>query len=289
VSDDARQRAWAALSDQLRGQLPPTAVDPFIGGTHTRRFADNLLPGFTAEQVEAVRSQLVRGAGGELEPSPSGKRRAHAPYSSAALAANAFGRWLGSEHHLRIAGIGGFDQPLSLEHKLRITHRGGEANLDCVLQGPGVLVGIESKLTETLSAHDPVRWRAPYHAPEMRALLADGWADVFGASLTKAWTPTYLGVEQLIKHALALATHADGRGAHLAYCYWAPPNGDDIPEVRAHKCEAEDLQTRVGNASPSLHVVSYQQLFAEWDRLASQPPWLSDHLAQLRQGYAIDV
>jgi hypothetical protein len=289
MSDDLRQRAWVALSTPLRDQLSPGVVDRFIGGSHTQRFADNLLPGFTAAQVEAVRLQLARGAGGELDPSPSGKRRAHAPYSSAALAANAFGRWIGSERHLEIGGICGFDHTLSLEHKLRIAHGGGEANLDCVLRGPDVLVGIESKLTETLSAHDPVRWRAPYRTPEMHTLLTDGWAEVLDASLAKAWTPVYLGLEQLIKHALALTTHAEGRIAHLVYCYWAPLNGADIPEVHAHQQEAERLQARVGNASPCLHILTYQQLFAEWDELASQLPWLSEHLTQLRRRYAIHV
>lgn len=289
MSDDARQRAWTALSTRLRDQLSPAVVDRFVGGTHTQRFADNLLPGFTAGQAEAVRLQLARGAGGELAPTPTGKRRAHAPYSSAALAANAFGRWMGSEPQLQIAAIGGFDQPLAFEHKLRIAHGGGEANLDCVLQGSELLVGVESKLTETLDAHDPVRWRTPYLSSEMHRLLNSGWADVFDASRTQTWTPSHLGLEQLIKHALALVTHAGERDPHLVYCYWEPLNGEDIPEVRSHRQEIEQLRARVGDASPRLHVINYQQLLAEWDDLPSQPPWLSEHLVQLRRRYAIDI
>src|SRR2546423_267455 len=98
------------------------------------------------QQIAIIRGQLGGGARGELRPTRSGKRRAHPPYSSAALTANAFGRWLGDEDALSIAGLQGFGAPLSLEHKLRIPHGGGGANLDCVLAGPSIVVGIESKL-----------------------------------------------------------------------------------------------------------------------------------------------
>src|SRR5437667_11167736 len=91
----AQEAAQAALSTRLRELLPTETTGHFIGGTHTRRFADNLLPSFSAEQVQTLRGQLARGAGDELTPTASGKRRAHAPYSSAALAANAFGGWIG--------------------------------------------------------------------------------------------------------------------------------------------------------------------------------------------------
>src|SRR5207248_1002664 len=141
----------------------------------------------------------------------SGNRRAHAPYSSAALAANAFGRWLGDESDLSVAGLGGFDAPLSLEHKLRIAHRGGTANLDCLLTGPAIYVGVESKLTETFASHDPVPWRPPYLTDDMSGLLSGGWREALRASIAGEWTPMQLGLEQLVKHALALSTHAKGR------------------------------------------------------------------------------
>ena len=284
-----QQRAWSALSDRLRRTLAPEVAERFVGGTHTRRFADNLLPGFPAGQVEVLRGQLASGAGGELAPTSSGKRRAHAPYSSAALAVNAFGRWLGSETRLQVAGLGGFDQPLSIEHKLRIKRGGGEANLDCVLQGPGLLVGIESKLTETLAAHSPVAWRPPYRSVEMAALVSEQWADLLRDSLARAWTPEHLGLEQLVKHALALASHADGRETHLVYCYWEPLDGDRIDEVVAHRAEVAELTTRVQGARPAFHAISYTDLLAEWAGLDAQPAWLEQHLNELSQRYVLPV
>src|SRR4051794_8208005 len=74
-----RTRAWRALSQRLRELLAPDAVSRFVGGTHTRRFADNLLPGLSQAQIAVVRRQLSLGSGSELKATSTGKRPAHAP------------------------------------------------------------------------------------------------------------------------------------------------------------------------------------------------------------------
>src|SRR5687768_12600186 len=104
--------ARAELTERLRSNLSKSVVDRFIGGTHTQRFSDNLLPGFNQEQIAALSSQLAAGGGGELRSTRTGKRRAHAPYSSAAMAINAFGRWLGHEPLLAVRELSGFVAPL---------------------------------------------------------------------------------------------------------------------------------------------------------------------------------
>ena len=157
----SRARALTALTAALKATLDPATVERFVGGTHTRRFADNVLPGFTQAQAAQLHDQLALGAGGELKPTKTGKRPAHAPYSSATLALNAFGRWLGAEHELRVAGLSGFIGSVEIESRQQIDFGGGTANLDAMLRAPGAVVGVESKLTETLSEHAPVPWRPP--------------------------------------------------------------------------------------------------------------------------------
>lgn len=282
---EAQEAAQAALSTRLRELLPAETTDRFIGSTHTRRFADNLLPSFSAEQVETLRRQLARGAGDELGATASGKRRAHAPYSSAALAANAFGGWLGAEHQLRIAGLSGFESPLSLEHKLRIAYQGGVANLDCLLEAAGLLVGIESKLTEPLARHDPVEWKPTYRTEAMAALLSGGWLEAFQASLGGMWRPQHLGLEQLLKHALALNSHAKGRTTHLIYAYWEPANGSDISEVVIHRAEIAELARSVGNASPRFHALSYDDLLDDWLSVPDGVIRPTEHVDRLRARY----
>lgn len=282
-----KERAWRALSDRLREALPAEAAEAFIGGTHTRRFADNLLPGLSQSQIATLREQLGLGAGNELTATKTGKRRAHAPYSSAALAANAFGRWIGSEAVLTIAGLGGFTERLKVEEKIKIAHGGGTANLDCFLRNDDLVVGIESKLTETLEPHDPVAWKPPYRSSEMESLLDGGWREVFLSSLAGSWQPRHLGVEQLIKHALALNSLPDAE-KHLVYLYWEPVDGADHAEVVGHREEVAELVERVGDALPRLHVRTYDELLEEWADIA-EPAWLPEHIEQLRERYAIRV
>lgn len=285
MTSETQRAAQTALARRLHALLPTGVSDQLVGGTHTRRFADNLLPTLSSERVQLLRRQLEGGAGGELTPTASGKRRAHAPYSSAALAVSALGGWVGAEHELRVAGLGGFESLISLEHKLRIAHGGGEANLDCVLTTTEMLVGIESKLTETLGPHEPVEWKRPYHAREMAGLLQGGWQQVLTASLSREWTPRYLGLEQLLKHALALNTHANGRTTHLVYRYWEPLNGDEVAEVKAHRSELAELESRVTDASPRLRAWSYDHLFAEWMDIRPEASWRTEHVLQLRARY----
>lgn len=283
----SRARAVTALTAALTSTLDPATVERFVGDAHTRRFADNMLPGFTQAQVAHLRDQLTLGAGGELKPTKTGKRPAHAPYSSAALALNAFGRWLGAEHELHIAGLSGFVEPLEIESRQQIDFGGGTANLDAMLRAPGSVVGVESKLTETLSEHAPVQWRAPYARAEMGALLHGGWSEVFDASRSGSWQPKHLGIEQLIKHALALTSRFPNSRRHLVYVWWEPSNADEIPELVIHRREVDDLRQRLGDASPRLHAVTYAELLAEWEQL--DVPWIAEHIAQLRARYSLAI
>jgi hypothetical protein len=246
--------------------------------------AADVLSGMT----RCLRSQLEDGAGGELTPTKTGKRTAHAPYSSAAFAANLFGRWLGAEPSLRVAALTDFDRPLKIEHKLKISHGGGTANLDCFLEGPAIVVGIESKLTETLATHPPVAWKASYKTDAMAALLTGGWRTVFLDSLCRRWAPQHPHLEQLLKHALALNSHDHQREVHLVYCYWEPTNADDIDEMRRHRTETAELVARVGQTPPHLHAVTYQALLDEWRRLTT-PAWIAEHIDQLRDRYTLSI
>lgn len=281
------RRAKIALCNSLRNVLADDVASRFVGGTHTRRFADNLLQGFSQGQIATLREQLEGGAGGELRATKTGKRPAHAPYSSAMLAVNAFGGWLGREAQLRVAGIGGFTSQLELESRQRIGHGGGTANLDVLLRTDAIVVGVESKLTEPLRPHDPVKWRAPYHDAKMSGLLNGGWSDVFAASKDGRWQPRYVGVEQLIKHALALASRFQGKKLHLVYVWWEPDKPSELPELAKHRDELADLRDRLGDASPRLHALTYAELFREWGDLGRSS--FACHLDQLAQRYSISV
>jgi hypothetical protein len=288
MAPGSQERAWAALTLRLR-EVSATGDEHWIGGSHVRRLSDNALPGLPLGHLERLRAQLALGAGGELTPTPTGKRRAHAPYSSAAFALNLFGRWLDDEEQLILCDLRGFARELRLEHKLKIAHGGGTANLDVFVEREGLALGVECKLTETLERHEPVEWKEPYVQPEMAGLVGHGWGSVLRASLSGSWRPAHLGVEQLVKHALALASHHRRADQHLLYCFWKPANADDVPEVPAHRTEVAELVDRLGEDSrPRLHVRAWKDVLDEWRGLTA-PSWLGRHIAQMHARYDVEI
>ncbi len=289
MASPSQERAWTALTSRLREASAILEENYWIGGAHVRRLADNVLPGLPLGHLERLRAQLELGAGGELTPTRTGKRRAHAAYSSSAFALNLFGRWLDDEERLSVCGLRAFEPELRLEHKLKIAHGGGTSNLDAFVERDGLVLGVECKLTETLEHHSPVAWKEPYLQPVMVGLLSDEWRSIVEVSLSGSWQPVHLGVEQLIKHALALASHHRGAEQHLLYCFWEPANAVEIPEVLAHRTELAELVDRLGeDARPRLHVRAWKDVLAEWDDLPA-PAWLGRHLAELRGRYDVAI
>jgi len=289
MASPSQERAWTALTLRLREASATLDEEYWIGGAHVRRLGDNVLPGLPLGHLERLRAQLELGAGGELTPTRTGKRRAHAVYSSAAFALNLFGRWLDDEERLSVCGLRGFEPELRLEHKLKIAHGGGTANLDAFVERDGLVLGVECKLTETLERHNPVDWKEPYLQPVMAGLLSDDWHSIVEASLSGSWQPAHVGLEQLIKHALALASRHGGAEQHLLYCFWEPANADEIPEVLAHRTELAELVDRLGeDARPRLHVRAWKDVLAEWDDLPA-PAWLGRHIAELRGRYDVAI
>ena len=151
-----------------------------------------------------------------------------------------------------------------------------------------MLVGVESKLTETLEEHEPVEWKPPYFEKRMARLLKDGWADVFSESLEGEWTPSHLGLEQLIKHALAINSRQTTAERHLVYVYWEPTNADEVAAVGRHRKQVAELKMKVGDASPHLHVLTYDGLFAEWSSLG-RPTWAAEHVDELQARYELAI
>lgn len=278
-------RIQKALSERLKNSLPEERAAAFVGGTHTETLRDNVVPSITDDQLATLETQLSAGDGGELRPSAkSGKTTAHAPYSSAALALNAFGGWLGREEQLTVAGLGGWTDPLQIEAKLQIAHGGGRANLDVLLTAPGRVLAVESKLSEYVASHDERHLKPVYASEEMASLLSGGWARVLRALLDGEFPCHYLDAAQLVKHALAVKSQFPDREATLAYIYWEPSNADEIPQLAGHRDELDQLLELLGDdADPAFVALTCDELFAEWDAVADEA--VRAHVAALRARY----
>lgn len=275
-----RRRARAALSARLRAQVGLQGLHP--DGVHALRFADALVTSVGRDDAGWAHAQLARRAKGELRPTRSGAVPAHAAWSSAALVCSAFAPWRADPTTLPLAGLEGFCD-VRVEERLLIPHGGGTPNLDVALSFAGGLVGVESKLTEHLAPR-PVRpWPAAYRRPSMAAELEGGWAETFAALLERRYTPRFLDVPQLVRHALSLR-RVTAPQTHLALLFWEPADGDDHSEIRAHRDEVAELLERVGpDMSPRLHAVSYAVLLEQW------APVRPRHVAALRARYEVAI
>jgi len=282
-------RAKVALIASLSEALPPDRAALVDDSGRTKRFEDNLVEALTVDQIEELREQLAAGSGSELKFGIDGSRPdAHAANSSAALAFNSFGLWLGREQDLVICGLSGFTERLRVEAKLPIFRGGTPPNLDCLLAGPEIVVGVESKLTEPMSPHGHPNWSQAYDRETCRALLSDGWLEVFDEARCGDLDSRYLDADQLIKHALGLSKNHPGTEKHLVYVYWEPEDASLLACSGIHRDEVKRLLERVGDSEPRLHAVSYRELWDEWLR-ESDDALVPSHVAQLRQRYSISV
>ena len=239
--------------------------------------ADALVPTLSSADVAWVQHEFGARAKGELRPSASGAVRVFSAWSSTAFVASAFAPWRLRPAELPLAGLGPFSA-LRLEERLHIPHGGGTPNLDVALDGPEGLVGVESKLTEHLAPVGPRPWRPAYRRPAMAAALDGGWRATFEDLVAGRWAPRYLDAGQLVRHALSLR-----RAGHLVLVFWEPLDGEEHPEVVAHRAEVAELLERVGDAPPRLHALSWAEVLDAW------APLMPSHVAALRARYAIKL
>jgi len=283
----ARDRAIGALTRRLRELLSKERAAA-MKGHHVAAFEDNLVSTLETWQIRELRRQLQAGDGKELEPrADGGPPDAHAAHSSAALAFNAFGGWLGAEDRLTVAGVRGFSRRLEVEKKLPIQRGGRAPNLDVLLTGNDVVAGVESKLTEWLTPHRPREWPASYSRPENLALLDGGWRSTLDAAIAGRYDPLRLEAGQLLRHALGIARQHADRECHLVYVWWEPLDAQELPEAIEHRAEIADLQARVGDASPRLRALTYRELLDEWER--GDDGGAGEHIRALRARYELSL
>lgn len=238
---------------------------------------------------EAILAAYEKAAGRELDG------KAESPESSSALVANTFGYFLDRASELPpLPGLLGAGWPatsVQLEANVRFPWVGGRHPwLDVLIETKTHLIGVESKRYEPYrgrhrpsfsDAYDRDVW-APEMKPyvQLKSKLRAGQLDLFA-----------LDASQLIKHALALATHSSALGKRpvLYYLYADPlawPDGRPIPDpVRAeHAAHLMVFAGEVGDARVQFVSATYRQLLADWN-LAS--PDLNEHVQAVRHHFSL--
>jgi hypothetical protein len=269
-----RRSRWA-LGEALERARPDAARD---AKGYVVRLEDNLLPGIGRGEIEEAFSA---GAGQELD----GKMRA--PWSSSALAVNAFAPWQRDPTLLTLTGIAGFTSTLAFEAKCPNGVSRIPPHLDVLLARDDDVVAVESKCTEYL-APKTTKVAAAYlalaEAGDERA--ASPWFAV----LSEMADFRLLDAYQLVKHYLGLSLTYPARPLTLVYLYWEPANAESLPLFAQHRAEVQRFGQLVdGSPHCRFHALSYPEHWRELDAKADKPAWLDDHLAELRRRYEVPI
>jgi hypothetical protein len=278
-------RCRAALTARL-GKLQPACQWVPEYQQYVCETADNLLPSISSDLYV---KEYERGAGQELawQTGPDRRRppKFHAAFSSAALTVNAFAPWKRSPTLLPLLGHVGFST-LTFEQTCPTGLRGTPPHADVLVSNATRVVGVESKCLEFLSleradfvvSYDRIRGLAAqtkYYAliRHLRAFPTE-----FGR----------LGVGQLIKHALGLATCFPEQQITLLYLFWEPTNWREFSEFREHRDEIERFSALVAADTVAFKAMTYSDLWKEWD-LVEHPSWVHEHVSALRDRYDVMI
>ena len=230
------------------------------------------LPGVPGPKIEAI---FNAAAGNEIA---TGKF--DSPESSAALAANAFGFFLGRSAGLPpLPGCGGETWPartLILEAEVRFPWRGGRHPvLDCLVTTPSALIGIESKRFEPFRGRKESSLSGAYWRPVWGRRMK-GYESIRDGLHGEPGCYGHLDAAQLFKHAFALRTAVHERPGFRALApilfyvhaepnFW-PGSGEPV-DARAkarHREEIERFAATVADDEVTFVLCSWRKLLETW-------------------------
>jgi hypothetical protein len=273
-----RRAAARALADRL-SELGRT-VD---AAGYVRSPDEALVDGLSPDARSAIVTDLTGKGGSELLPRGGSPPKFHAAHSSACLAANTFGPFLGPGAKVSIGNteIEGF---ASLEHECPSGLRGTPPTLDLLVENDDEVVAVESKCTEMLHRH-VARFSDAYGAEAEK--MGPGWRSEYEVLRDDPERYRFLDAAQLIKHQLGLLHTFPGRRLTLIYLYWTPANADELAPCRQHEEEARAFAQRVdGDDRVRFLPMTYRTLWEQW---VSRGGALADHANELMGRYLIEV
>lgn len=238
---------------------------------HLNRARAALLPGMPVDRILAC---YAAAAGDEI-----GSGKFSSPESSAALAANTFGYFLGHAADLPplrgCRDLGWPARDLRLEAVVRFPWPGGtHPCLDALIETRDALIGVESKRYEPFRAKQKPHLSSAYWRPVWGDAMA-GYERVRDALSDGSARFAHLDAAQLVKHAFGLRTaiHKDkriiGKRPILVYLYAEPktwPDGRKVDRamIDAHRTDIALFAAMVRNDEVAFVSLSYRDLLGDW-------------------------
>lgn len=206
-----------------------------------------------------------------------------APWSSAALAANSFGPWIGKASQLQLAGITGLNDAVNFEQQFPNGVSRVAPTLDLTIGAGANRVAVESKLLEYVRPHKPAQVAAKYRQID-DARRDSRWY----AALVSVPEFEILDAYQLIKHYLGLSRSSEARPIKLVYIYWEPQNAEEHDLFLKHRSEIAEFAKLIAEEGSQFYAISYIDHWTELESL-EEPTWIHPHLEALRNRYQVLV
>lgn len=219
-------------------------------------------------------------------PRPALEDKLRSLHSSSALVANVFDYWSVQDASplADALGVDGTIGALAFEAQESAGLGGNPLNLDvCLSLTDGREIGIESKFGEWLVSRSPVGSPLRLKAADVAAAR---WSEL-GLPACQALATAiqagkrsfrYLDANQLLQHALTLASRPGHHGFALWYLYYAW----DVPQAQQHEHELEVFEAEVGDEL-GFRALTYQSIFRALQALPGRRH--ADYVAYLARRY----
>lgn len=225
----------------------------------------NFLPGVDAPHVL---DRFAKSAGNEV-----GSGKLDSPKSSAALAVNVFGWFIGRPGLLPLLPGMIPEVPVKkveVEYCARFPWHGGRHPwLDAFVETDREIVGVESKRFEPYRGHKPAALSKAYDREVWGTNMApfEAMRDALRSGREKF---AFLDATQLVKHAFGLVTEGKrkSKAPSLVYLHAEPPSLGRKPiPMNAHRQHREEIArfaAAVQGAEVGFHSLSYREWLATW-------------------------
>ena len=238
----------------------------------------------TIDSWKKIEKELDSGQGSELSPDKNGITKFNAVHSSSALCVNNFGLIKSRINRFSFLNYSDFKEA-SFEKKLPTGI--STPNLDFYLENENVIIGIESKFTETLSEKLPNKSNnlEKYLNRKELKYLPDSFMNLISHYIGNK-EKKYLDIAQLIKHTIGLLNAGLKRKKKpiLVYIYWLPQNWYEFEIFKKHNNQIEEFKASISDFI-SFVPMSYLDF---WNYYGSEET-LNETICEMRKRYELKL
>jgi hypothetical protein len=257
------------LKEKLYEKIIRDSTIPNING-YVNMYNDNLINGIENKYFE---NDLKNGSGNELN------EKFRALWSSSALVVNNFVPFV--KNITKITFNNNIFEKAGFERKFSTGLGGTPPNIDFFMEKADLLIGFESKFSETL-VETKSEFKERYFSIKY---LNSKFIELIKKYNNKN---NFLHISQLLKHSIGLINYKmqTGKNVILYYIYWTPLNWNDFDEYNKHENELKIFSKEINDTNQiEFKSIKYIDLWKMYEK----DNILKKHISKLRNRYEIKI